>query len=58
MEREISEACGADAVSFLDATKLATRLMGDSIATNLFVLGYAWQKGAGAGAGGDHPARD
>ncbi|OPZ10592.1 MAG: indolepyruvate ferredoxin oxidoreductase [Alphaproteobacteria bacterium ADurb.BinA280] len=45
MEREISEACGADAVSFLDATKLATRLMGDSIATNLFVLGYAWQKG-------------
>jgi indolepyruvate ferredoxin oxidoreductase len=45
MEREISDACGADAVSFLDATKIATRLMGDSIATNLFVLGFAWQKG-------------
>lgn len=45
MEREITEACGADAVSFLDATKIATRLMGDSIATNLFVLGFAWQKG-------------
>ncbi len=45
MEREISDACGADAVAFLDATKIATRLMGDSIATNLFVLGYAWQKG-------------
>jgi indolepyruvate ferredoxin oxidoreductase len=45
MERAISEACGADAVAFLDATKVATRLMGDSIATNLFVLGYAWQKG-------------
>ena len=29
----------------MDATKVATRLMGDSIATNLFVLGYAWQKG-------------
>jgi indolepyruvate ferredoxin oxidoreductase len=45
MEREITEACGKDAVDFLDATRLATRLMGDSIATNLFLLGYAWQKG-------------
>ena len=45
MERQIVEACGADAAWFMDATKVATRLMGDSIATNLFVLGYAWQKG-------------
>ena len=45
MEREITEACGADSAWFMDATKVATRLMGDSIATNLFVLGYAWQKG-------------
>jgi Pyruvate:ferredoxin oxidoreductase and related 2-oxoacid:ferredoxin oxidoreductases, gamma subunit len=45
MERAIQEACGADAVSLLDATRIATRLMGDSIATNLFMLGYAWQKG-------------
>jgi len=29
----------------LDATRLATALMGDSIATNLFMLGYAYQKG-------------
>jgi indolepyruvate ferredoxin oxidoreductase len=29
----------------VDATSIATQLMGDSIATNLFVLGYAWQKG-------------
>ncbi len=29
----------------VDATTIATNLMGDSIATNLFVLGYAWQKG-------------
>jgi indolepyruvate ferredoxin oxidoreductase len=29
----------------LDATQLATALMGDAIATNLFMLGYAWQKG-------------
>ncbi|MBV8665914.1 MAG: indolepyruvate ferredoxin oxidoreductase family protein [Burkholderiaceae bacterium] len=31
---------------FINATKLATALMGDSIATNLFMLGFAWQKGA------------
>ncbi|GER06611.1 indolepyruvate ferredoxin oxidoreductase [Kordiimonadales bacterium JCM 17843] len=29
----------------LPATGLATALMGDSIATNIFILGYAWQKG-------------
>jgi indolepyruvate ferredoxin oxidoreductase len=27
------------------AAELATALMGDSIATNMFMLGYAWQKG-------------
>jgi indolepyruvate ferredoxin oxidoreductase len=42
----ISEAVGgASGVDFVDATKLATALMGDSIAANLFMLGYAWQKG-------------
>ncbi len=30
---------------FIDATRLATALMGDSIATNLFMLGYAYQRG-------------
>ncbi|MGE0830573.1 MAG: indolepyruvate ferredoxin oxidoreductase family protein, partial [Hyphomonadaceae bacterium] len=30
---------------FVDGTGLATALMGDSIATNLFMVGYAWQKG-------------
>src|SRR5688572_30518486 len=29
----------------VDATALATALLGDSIATNSFMLGYAWQKG-------------
>src|SRR5690606_19773483 len=29
----------------LNATRLATALLGDSIATNLFMLGYAYQKG-------------
>jgi indolepyruvate ferredoxin oxidoreductase len=29
----------------VDATALANALLGDSIASNLFMLGYAWQKG-------------
>jgi indolepyruvate ferredoxin oxidoreductase len=41
----IREACGAQAVDFVAAGKLATALMGDSIATNLFMMGFAWQKG-------------
>ena len=31
--------------AFVDATRIATALMGDSIASNLFTLGFAWQKG-------------
>ena len=34
-----------DLVDVVDATRIATTLLGDSIATNLFVLGYAWQRG-------------
>jgi indolepyruvate ferredoxin oxidoreductase len=30
---------------FIDATKLATALIGDAIATNLFMLGFAYQRG-------------
>jgi indolepyruvate ferredoxin oxidoreductase len=41
----IEAAAGADACDFLEAQALATSLMGDSIATNLFMLGYAYQKG-------------
>jgi indolepyruvate ferredoxin oxidoreductase len=35
----------AERADFVDASDLATALMGDSIATNLFMMGYAWQKG-------------
>ncbi len=41
----IEAAAGAAACDFLEATRLATGLLGDSIATNLFLLGYAYQKG-------------
>ena len=30
---------------YVDATRLATALMGDAIATNLFMLGFAYQRG-------------
>src|SRR6185436_1019537 len=45
MEREIEEAVSPGDAEFLDATKLATGLMGDSIATNLFMVGFAYQRG-------------
>jgi indolepyruvate ferredoxin oxidoreductase len=45
MEREIEDAVGPGDAEFLDATRLATGLMGDSIATNLFMVGYAFQRG-------------
>jgi indolepyruvate ferredoxin oxidoreductase len=45
MEQQIAEAVGPGAVEFIEATGLATALLGDSIATNLFMLGYAWQRG-------------
>ncbi|MEO8304582.1 MAG: indolepyruvate ferredoxin oxidoreductase family protein [Betaproteobacteria bacterium] len=45
MEREIEDAVAPGDAEFLDATKLATGLMGDSIATNLFMVGFAYQRG-------------
>jgi indolepyruvate ferredoxin oxidoreductase len=45
MMKAIRDAAGNEATSFVDGTGLATALLGDSIATNLFMLGYAWQKG-------------
>ena len=45
MREALMDAVGADKTYFIDATRLATRLMGDSIATNLFLLGFAYQQG-------------
>ncbi|MCE9507046.1 MAG: indolepyruvate ferredoxin oxidoreductase family protein [Alphaproteobacteria bacterium] len=41
----VAKLCGEENLSTLNATHLATALLGDSIATNMFVLGYAYQKG-------------
>ena len=45
LAHDIREACGGKNADFIPAAELATALMGDSIATNMFMLGYAWQKG-------------
>ncbi|MEE2761076.1 MAG: DUF6537 domain-containing protein, partial [Pseudomonadota bacterium] len=36
---------GADAVDFFNATRAATKLLGDAIAASILLLGYAWQNG-------------
>jgi indolepyruvate ferredoxin oxidoreductase len=41
----ISDAVDEDRIDLIDATRLATALLGDSIASNLFMLGFAWQQG-------------
>ncbi|MBN9425432.1 MAG: indolepyruvate ferredoxin oxidoreductase family protein [Burkholderiales bacterium] len=45
MQAAIADAAGADNVALVDGTRLATALLGDAIATNLFLLGFAWQCG-------------
>ncbi|HEX7249800.1 MAG TPA: indolepyruvate ferredoxin oxidoreductase family protein [Burkholderiales bacterium] len=43
LQRDISESCRS--ADFVAATEIATGLMGDAIATNMFMLGFAYQKG-------------
>ncbi|MBI4694821.1 MAG: indolepyruvate ferredoxin oxidoreductase family protein [Gammaproteobacteria bacterium] len=43
--RRVATATGGRHVTTIDATGLATALLGDSIATNLFLVGHAWQRG-------------
>lgn len=45
MAARIAKAVGAEGISLVEASRLATALLGDSIATNLFMVGYASQKG-------------
>ena len=45
MEQTIREEVGDDNCFFIDSTAVATELLGDSIASNLFLLGYAYQQG-------------
>jgi indolepyruvate ferredoxin oxidoreductase len=45
MEDAVRKAAGAGDAHFLPATRLATALLGDAIAANVFLLGYAFQRG-------------
>jgi len=45
IKRAIAKAAGRDAVQFVDATAIATALLGNAIAANMFMLGYAYQRG-------------
>ncbi|SOE16403.1 indolepyruvate ferredoxin oxidoreductase [Hoeflea halophila] len=46
LKRAIVKAAGAEKTSFFNATMAATRLFGNAIAANMFMLGMASQKGA------------
>jgi indolepyruvate ferredoxin oxidoreductase len=45
LKRSIREHAGEDGVAFLDATRLAVATLGNAIAANMIMLGFAWQKG-------------
>ena len=45
LRESLTAAAGAEAVDFVEATRLARELLGDAIGANLFLVGYAWQKG-------------
>ena len=45
IKQSILQIGGSDNTEFLDASRLATALIGDTIATNIFMLGFAYQRG-------------
>ncbi|THJ33396.1 indolepyruvate ferredoxin oxidoreductase family protein [Lampropedia aestuarii] len=45
LQNNIIHAVGADAAEFVQAGRIARALLGDSIAANMFMLGYAYQRG-------------
>jgi indolepyruvate ferredoxin oxidoreductase len=46
LKRAIVGAAGREATRFVDATRLAVALLGNSIGANIFLVGYAYQLGA------------
>jgi indolepyruvate ferredoxin oxidoreductase len=46
LKKAITGAAGAEGVAFVEATAIATALLGNAIAANMFMLGYAYQGGA------------
>ncbi len=45
MKKSLQEEAGENHYFFVNATQIARNILGDSIASNLFLLGYAYQQG-------------
>lgn len=45
MKARITRESGEERTHFVNATRLASELLGDPIAANMFLMGYVWQKG-------------
>ena len=45
LQRNIVDAVGPESADFVEAGRIATALLGDSIAANMFMLGFAYQRG-------------
>ncbi len=45
MKQRVADEVGNEETHFIDSTRIATGLLGDAIAGNLFLLGFAWQRG-------------
>ena len=45
IKRAVTAAAGKDGADFVDATAIAVALIGNAIAANMFMLGYAFQRG-------------
>jgi len=43
--KTIQKACGKDKIGVVNASVIATRLVGDSVFSNMLLLGFAWQSG-------------
>ncbi|MCX5589982.1 indolepyruvate ferredoxin oxidoreductase family protein [Alcaligenes endophyticus] len=45
LRKNITDAVGEDNAEFVQASRIAVALMGDTIAANMFMMGYAYQRG-------------
>jgi len=45
LKKNIESRVGEDSVRYISATEIATQLMGNSIASNMFMLGFSYQEG-------------
>jgi indolepyruvate ferredoxin oxidoreductase len=45
LRRAIEERAGFDRAHFVESQRLATSILGDAIAANMFMVGFAWQQG-------------